>query len=256
MTLTAADLVVGHRGAALLRAGNLRFGPGTVTAVLGPNGVGKSTLLRTLAGLHPAISGSVALDSRTLAAMPRSERARSLAFVAQEEAAAFPVTVREAVAVGRLPHSAGLRESPADAAAIQAAIERVDLASEGDTLLERLSGGQRRRATIARALAQEAAVVLLDEPLAHLDPSHTDEILRTLDELRRLDRTVVATFHEVDAALAVADRVILLSQGSVTFYGAPAELQDADLESVYGIAFARFSSSLGVSRRPVWTVRQ
>lgn len=254
MILAARQLVVGHRGGSLLSAGELEFSPGTVTAVLGPNGVGKSTLLHTLAGLHPAISGEVTLDGRGLRSLSGCERARSLAFLAQEETAAFPITVREAVAVGRLPHSAGLRETPADLHAVDSAITRVDLQGEADTLLEHLSGGQRRRATIARALAQEATVVILDEPLAHLDPAHTNEVLRTLNELRRLNRTVVATFHEVDAALAIADRVILLSGGDVLFAGSPFDLEDGALESAYGIRFARFATEESTACRPVWNL--
>lgn len=254
MTLATEDLGVGYGGIALLKAGTLNFAPGTVTAILGPNGVGKSTLLRTLAGLQAPVHGAITLDGRDLKTIFRGERARNLAYLAQEESAAFPMTVREAVAVGRLPHSMGLNETPADLSAIAAAVARVDLTAEIDTLLERLSGGQRRRATIARALAQEASVILLDEPLAHLDPAHMNEVLRTLHELRRLGRTVVATFHEVDAALAIADRTILLAEGAVAYAGTPDDLDDAELARTYGIGFERFTAPGGTARRPLWRI--
>ena len=256
MTLTTDRLSVGYRRTSLLEAGELTFEPGTVTAILGPNGVGKSTLLRTLAGLMPPVGGSVRLDARDVASLPRDVRAREIAFLAQEETAVFPLTVREAVAVGRLPHSPGLRETPDDLAAIDAAIARVDLTEQADTLLDRLSGGQRRRATIARALAQAALVILLDEPLVHLDPAHANEVLRTLAELRRLGRTVVATFHEVDAALAVADRVIVLARGDVAFCGPPEALDDGVLAQAYGVTFAHFAAGDRVVRRPVWEIER
>ena len=246
MILACADLSAGYRGVPAVADVTLALEPGTVTAVLGPNGAGKSTLLRTLAGLQSALSGKVVLGDRDLNTIGRSERARLLAFLAQEEASAFPATVRETVAIGRLPWSSGLYESPDDDRAILSAIASVGLQGLEDRPTDELSGGQRRRATIARALAQEARVILLDEPLAHLDVAHMDEVLRVLRALADEGRTVAATFHDLDPALALADRVLLLVEGRPAFLGPPDTLTPEILAHAYGLTFHP------TTRRPQW----
>jgi iron complex transport system ATP-binding protein len=189
------------------------------TAIVGPNGAGKSTLLRVLAGLQAPEAGDVHIDGKPLADWPARERARRIAWLAQQGDASGDLTAREIVLLGRLPH-VGLVSSPsaADEAAVDRAMEEAECASWRDRRLHQLSGGERQRVLLARALAVEAPLLLLDEPTTHLDPPHQAALARLLRRRAAGGTTVVSVLHDLSLAL-VADRVVLMDKGRVRAEG-------------------------------------
>jgi iron complex transport system ATP-binding protein len=210
---------------------------GRLTGLLGPNGAGKSTLLRVVGGVLAPDAGSVHLDGADLLALPRRERARRVALVEQEAVAAWPLTVREAVHLGRTPHLSrwgGL--TARDHAAVDAALEAAGVSALADRRLGTLSGGERQRAHLARALAQEPRVLLLDEPTNHLDVHARLELLALLRSLVAADVTVVAALHDLNLAAAACDHVVLLADGRVAAEGPVEEVLVPDVvEPVYGV---------------------
>ena len=211
--------------------------PGETLAVLGGNGAGKTTLFRTLLGLLPAQAGSVLVNGDRVDALAPGERARRLAYVPQQHVPAFGFTVLEAVLMGRaarLPTFA--RPGAADRAAAFGALERLGIAALAGRPVTELSGGERQLVLVARALAQEASIVLLDEPTASLDIGHQQQALDLLDALRATDGlTLVAAMHDLTLAAQYADRVLLLDAGRVVADGVPAEvLTEEALAEHYG----------------------
>ncbi len=204
-------------GAPVLRDITLGFEPGW-TAIVGPNGAGKSTLLRGLAGLLPATSGTVTLAGQPLASWSARERAQRLAWLAQQSDASGELTVRDVVHLGRLPHL-GLFGAPGvrDEAIVQQAMRDTECADWQHRRLAELSGGERQRALLARALAVQAPVLLLDEPTTHLDPPHQVALVRLMQALAST-QVVVSVLHDLSLALA-ADRVIVLAAGHVRATG-------------------------------------
>jgi iron complex transport system ATP-binding protein len=218
---------------------SLRFAPGQWAAVVGPNGAGKSTLLRLLAGLLKPEQGLVRLQGRPLAEWPARERAQRLGWLAQQGETEAELSVQSLVALGRLPHQ-GLLGAPSahDAdvlARVMAETETLELAARR---VSALSGGERQRALLARVLAVEAPVLLLDEPMAHLDPPHQRALLRSLRTRAAQGHTVLAVLHDLNLALT-ADRVVLMARGQVVADGEPgdATLRDA-LVAVFGHSFS------------------
>ncbi|MCW5612073.1 MAG: ABC transporter ATP-binding protein [Rubrivivax sp.] len=220
--IAAHDLRVELGGSAVIDGVTLAFTPGW-TAVVGPNGAGKSTLLRALAGLLPATQGSVRLDGRPLHAMPARERGRTIAWLAQQSEAGGDLAVRDVVRLGRLPHT-GLLGTPgaADEAAVDAAMAETECGAFAARRLSALSGGERQRVLLARALAVQAPVLLLDEPTTHLDAPHQRLLLAGLRRRAAAGATVVSVLHDVTTALA-ADRVVVLHGGHVAADGAPGD---------------------------------
>ena len=218
MTVVAARGVWVHLGGrAVLRGIDLDFDTGW-TAIVGPNGAGKSTLLRTLAGLQAPAAGEVTLAGRLLHQWPARDRARRIAWLAQQAEASGELTVRDVVHLGRLPWL-GLftPPGPADEAIVQQAMHDTECAAWPDRWLAELSGGERQRVLLARALAVQAPVLLLDEPTTHLDPPHQVALVR---QMARLGRTqaVVSVLHDLGLALA-ADRLVVLAAGEVRAAG-------------------------------------
>ncbi|MND52401.1 Hemin import ATP-binding protein HmuV [compost metagenome] len=235
--LSAENLSVRLGEKTVLNGVSAAFAPGLVTAVVGPNGAGKSTLLDCLAVLRKPDAGRVTLGERPLRDLPPRERARRIAYLPQNAEIAWAVDGRTFIGLGRTPYVGawGLRAD--DHAAVDRAMAVTGVGGFADRVVSTLSGGERARVLIARALAGDPQWLLADEPLAGLDPGH---VLDACDLFRRLadeeGRGVVLTLHDLDAALRVADRVIVLAEGRVLADAVPAEaLSPAVLKAAYGV---------------------
>ncbi len=196
------------------------------TALVGPNGAGKSTLLRALAGLQPLAAGHVRLDGVDLRTVRPLDRARRLAWLAQQGDVTGELTVRETVELGRVPHL-GLLSAPgaADRTAVEQAMDSTECTGWQDRRLHELSGGERQRVLLARVLATEAPLLLLDEPTTHLDAPHQVALARLLRRLAHdavRPRSVLSVLHDLPIALQ-ADRLLVLSQGRLCADGSPAD---------------------------------
>ena len=220
--LEARGVHVSRGRAAVLHGVSLSLPPGEALALIGPNAAGKSTLLRTLAGLLRAAQGVVLVDARPLQAWSRDALARAMALVTSEDEGPGTLAVEDRVALGRYPHRGPFRPLlDEDRAAVQRALERTGIAPLARRRLGTLSAGERQLATLARGLAQEPRVLLLDEPAAHLDIGHQLRLFRVLDEARARGVAVLAVVHDLPRAAAWADRIVLLAQGRIAAEGAP-----------------------------------
>lgn len=200
----------------------LKFGGGRWTAIVGPNGAGKSTLLRALAGLIPA-SGEILLMDKALRDWAPKERAKTLAWLGQNEASADDLTAHDVVMLGRLPHQAWLAApSSVDAQAVRDAMAQTQSWDWRERRLSTLSGGERQRVLLARALAVQAAVLMMDEPLAHLDPPHQADWIHIVRTLIARGQTVISVLHELNVALQ-ADTLVVMAKGQVLHQGLAAD---------------------------------
>lgn len=237
MRFTAEDLVVRYPRSArpALERVSMEAPDGSLYAVLGPNGSGKSTLLKALLGVVPICAGAARVDGRDASSWSRRELARAVGVVPQAETIAFPLTVREMVAMGRYPWLGPLgAEGEADRDAIARALEHCDVADLAGRDVMTLSGGELQRVRIARALAQEPRALVLDEPTASLDIRHEMAILELLRSSADQGMTVLVVTHGLDLAARFADHMLLLARGQVAAEGPPAAvMQSGVLESVY-----------------------
>jgi iron complex transport system ATP-binding protein len=231
--LEAREISVSYDERVAVAGVSLRVEPGEVVAIIGPNGAGKSTLLRALNGARTPSRGEVLLDGEPLSSYSRRATARRIAVVAQEAELRFPVTVMEFVMGGRYAWSgtgAWGWETERDLEATQAVLRETELEDFSARLMNELSGGERQRAVLARALATEAGVLLLDEPTANLDLSHQAALLRLVrarcDERRA---AAVIVTHDINLAAEFADRVLLLQRGRTLAVGAPREVLTPEL---------------------------
>ncbi|WP_110239717.1 ABC transporter ATP-binding protein [Nocardioides gilvus] len=214
---------------------------GGVIALVGPNGAGKSSLLRlmsgTMAGPKGATAGRVVLDGVDLLSLKRRERARQLALVEQELRAEFSLTVRQVVALGRIPHESGWAVAGADDGSVDVAMRRAGVLHQSDRLLSTLSGGEQQRVQLARALAQDPRLLLLDEPTNHLDVRAQMDTLGLLREIAADGVTVVAALHDLNLAAAYCDHVVVLDRGRVRSVGGVREtLTPEMIEETYGVS--------------------
>jgi len=217
--------------------------PGQVLGIVGPNGSGKSSLLKLLAGLLRPESGSIRLTGRALKDLTSLEIARTLAMVPQEQAQVFPFTVVETVLMGRFPHrqtgwwGAGMEaERGEDLAAAHRAMAEADVLDLADRLVSELSGGERQRVMIARALAQEPRILLLDEPTAFLDLNHQVELCALIQRLtKERSLTVVLVSHDLNVASLLCDCLLMVKDGKICAQGTPVEtIRPEVLRAVYG----------------------
>ena len=229
-----ASLGSGLQTAQILHGIDLQLPAGRWTSIVGPNGAGKSTLLRALAGLLPH-QGEVFLLGRSLGTLNAKERARQMAWLGQNESAADDLTVYDVAMLGRLPHQAWLAPpSAADRAAVEQALRSTQAWDWRERPLGQLSGGERQRVLLARALAVQAEVLLMDEPLANLDPPHQADWLLLARALAAAGKTVVSVLHEISFALQ-ADAMVIIDAGRITHQGACAEpATHRALEAVFG----------------------
>jgi ABC-type cobalamin/Fe3+-siderophores transport system ATPase subunit len=242
--LEVRNLLFGYNGGLLLRDLSFAVAPGELIALLGPNGSGKTTLLKILLGLLTPAAGGVILHGQSLSTLTAKARAKTIAYVAQQPALSFPLTGRELVALGRYPHGGRGKETEADATAIARALERTAAQDLSDRKFNRLSGGEKQKVLIARALAQSANIILLDEPTLHLDLYFQ---LQILTALRRLcvdeGISIITVLHDVNLICQFAHRALLLSAGNLRGFGPVSEvineasikqLLDVDMKAISG----------------------
>jgi iron complex transport system ATP-binding protein len=234
--LRAEDLDVRYGDTRVLEAVSLAVNEGSFIGILGPNGCGKTTLLRTLSRILRPTSGTVSLDGKDISEYSVRDLATRLGAVPQETGVSFAFTAGEIVQMGRHPYLGPLSSlKEEDYAICRKAMEQTNTAHLADRFITEISGGERQRVLIARALAQQPKVLLLDEPTSHLDISHQIEILSIIRGLTP-NVTVIGVFHDLNLAACFCDRIVLMEKGRVVAAGVPAEvLTDETIRRVFGV---------------------
>ena len=236
--LECKNISVSYGERAVLRDVSLALREGEIIALLGANGAGKTTLIRALNGTMPVSSGEIDLDGHSLSGLSRREIAKNIAVVAQENETRFPVTVLEFVLSGRFVHGNAFGwESEADVESARNALKECDLADFETRLMNHLSGGERQRVVLARAIATNARILLLDEPTANLDLEHQAMMFRLVR--KRCEETgcsAIVITHDLNLAAAFADEIIMLKDGWIAANGTPAEVLNAEnVADVFGV---------------------
>jgi len=236
VSIEAHNIRFRYRDDWVIRDIDLSIDEGETVAVIGPNGSGKSTLLKILSGILVPQKGQVMLSGIELARLSRREISRRIALVSQDGGGAFPFSVRDVVLMGRAPYLSGFAlEKQGDFERAEWAMRVTDLNGLQDRLMMELSGGERQRTLIARALAQDTELLLLDEPTAYLDIGHQVAVSSLLRRLNReFHKTIVSVTHDINLASAFFDRVIMMSEGAVYADGTPDEvIQEKKIREVY-----------------------
>jgi cobalamin transport system ATP-binding protein len=238
--LEARELTVSYDDRIAVSSVSLSLNPGEITAVIGPNGAGKSTLLRTLNGQLRQSSGTILIDGDPLERLNRRSISRGIAVVAQEAELRFPVTVLEFVLGGRFAWATNTGwgwETERDLQVASAVLDETELSNLSGRLMNELSGGERQRALMARALATEAPILLLDEPTANLDLSHQATLLSLVrNRCDRQEASALVVTHDINLASQFADNILLMKQGKTLHSGSPEEvLRPEILEEVFEV---------------------
>lgn len=244
--LEIRNLTAGYPGKNVLREVSFTASAGQVTAVLGPNGCGKTTLLKTLCGILPVNQGQILLDGISLGEQTHSQLARSVSYLPQNRQVP-EITAGRLVLHGRFPYLSYPRRYRAeDMAAAKAAMEAMGVGDLADTPMQQLSGGQRQKVYIAMALAQDTPVILLDEPTAYLDIRHQLQLQQQARALAARGKTVVMVVHDLSHAMTGANKVILLNQGQVAGAGTPEAVYTSGiLDDVFGVDVCRVPTPEG-----------
>lgn len=229
----------------VLNAVSASFEKGAVTGIVGPNGAGKTTLFRVALGLLASSGGQVRVMDKPLTEWHREALARTIAYLPQSADAHWPFTARRLVSLGRMPHRTALRPlTSEDDTAIETALTRCDARDLADRRMDELSAGERARVLLARALATHAAILLADEPAAHLDPAHQLRLMDLLREEAGRGTAVAVTLHDLSLASRYCDDIVVLDAGRVAAQGAPdVALSDAILAQVFGVSALRTSDN-------------
>ena len=245
------NVVFGYGGNALFNGLSASFAKEQISCIVGPNGCGKSTLAKLAMGLIKPASGRVLIQGRDVASLNPRERARRLGVLVQQQEAPM-MTVRELAACGRFPHHGPLsRLDATDAQCIDETLSLAGVYDLRDRPLRSLSGGQRQRARMAMVLAQDAPVVLLDEPTSFMDAAACFDMMRLVRRVRERGKTVIAVIHDLNLALSVADAVFVMKRGRLAAQGAPGEaaVQSA-IEQSFGVRLERVETPSGVAWVP------
>jgi iron complex transport system ATP-binding protein len=238
--LSAQNLTCGFPDRTVLSSVNVSFERGAATAVLGPNGSGKSTLLRSLTGELPPRGGKVELFGKDISTLSIADLAGHVAVVPQQEHIPFRFSTWEVAMMGRLARSKGIADSEEDRVAVRKALEFTDSLEFADRPINELSGGEKQRVLLARALAQETEIVILDEPTTHLDITHQIDLCRLVRQMIQDGKTVVAAMHDLNLVGSMATRAILLGSGIVKLDASTEEvLSSTELDEVYSVAFRK-----------------
>jgi iron complex transport system ATP-binding protein len=238
MSLCVNNLSVQIKQRTILQDINTAFEPGKITVLLGPNGAGKTTLLRSLASLTNPASGTLSLNGLPLQSTPARQRAQLIGLLPQSADVHWDITVRNLVALGRLPHSRWfIGESPVDTRAITSAMIATDVMQFADRTILSLSGGERARVMLARVIAGEPQWLLADEPLAHLDLAHQIDVLNIFKTSAKNGCGIILVLHDLALAARTADQILLLSHGRIVASGAPNTVLTAiNISNVYNVA--------------------
>lgn len=251
MSLSVDTLSVKKNNKSILSGVTLTAPQAAITGLIGPNGAGKSTLLTALLGLVPS-TGTARFETRDLPTMPRRERARLAAFVEQSGSTEERLSVRDVVALGRIPFQSALSAAttPEDDAVIAAALAETEMTAFAHRRFDTLSGGEQQRVHIARALAQQPRLLLLDEPTSHLDISAQLHLLALLRRKAAAGATILVALHDLNLAARFCDHLVLLAEGRVATEGSPeAVLTPERLQRIYGVQARLLPDP--VSGRPV-----
>ncbi|TAJ94869.1 MAG: ABC transporter ATP-binding protein [Reyranella sp.] len=238
--IAASNLAIGYGTTQVAMGIDLAVAPGEILCLLGPNGAGKTTLFKTLLGLIPALQGAVAVNGILVGDMSRAALARAVAYVPQAQVMEFAYTVLDLVLMGRTAHLGPFTSpSAADHDRARSALNELGILDLADREANRISGGQRQLALIARALAQDAPMMVMDEPTASLDLGNRFLVLARVQALRERGFGVVFSTHDPDQARELATRVAVIADGRLAAYGTPDEtLTAATLSDVYGVPVA------------------
>jgi len=245
-TLSAEDVIVRLGGTLVVDAATVDLKAGELGVLIGPNGAGKTTLVRALAGLLPA-EGRVAVEGRSLASFAPRERARRIAYLPQGHTFHWPMTVAAVVALGRHPYGdvfSGLTE--ADRGAVERALHATGTAPFAARSVTELSGGERARVALARALASEAPILIADEPTVSLDPRHQLVVMELLARVAHGGTAVLAIVHDLALAARFADRIVVMDRGRLVAQGAPREVLTPErIAAVFGVEAQIIDSAVG-----------
>ncbi|RVW08707.1 ABC transporter ATP-binding protein [Prescottella agglutinans] len=250
--LVAENLTLGYGDRVIVEGLDVEIPTGVITTVIGPNGCGKSTMLRALGRLLKPRTGTVLLDGKAISTMRTKEVARTLGMLPQSPVAPEGLTVADLVARGRHPHQSWIRQwSSDDEGEVARALALTGVADLADRPVDQLSGGQRQRAWISMALAQGTDILLLDEPTTYLDLSHSVEVLDLVDRMHEeMGRTVIMVLHDLNLAVRYSDHLIVMSQGRIVASGRPQDVISSELlDEVFGLEAAVIDDP--VSDRPL-----